>query len=265
MRAVVFGYIICAGCALAADRVSAPTLDELTVLRETNWDFGPPMWEKDLLIAKAVGDGFSLRWFHFLPVDMMCAKGAFVRVTEKQVMGVSLAAVISGRNPCAVRQKDLLPKRRRHELIFSSVGNSIAATCGGETHILHLPRFQMFDSVRLAKRVPDAAGLWDLFDKLSATAVAAGNPFPEAKLFGMQDSTGTDRAPAEEMIAQLTSGRYDSLLESDCGKKSNCSAPTFRGLLGVYRTGMIGPSANVVLLMRAISTFWSSRSRYIRL
>lgn len=196
------------------------------------------MWEKDLLVAEEQAEGLRVRWFHIVPVDEICAHGNSIRVAERRIAGVSLASLVAGKNPCAVRQSDLAARRRRHELIFSSIGSSIAARCAGQEHVLSLPRFQMFDSVRVATRIPDAPGLWDLFGAIATAAFGKESPFPATSVLAGadQDSSGSDRLLMEGAIDELTSGRYDSLLERDCDKQRNCEQMTFRRLLDDYHT-----------------------------
>jgi len=231
---------VTAAVAFAAPKtIRSPEIpSEITIVSEVHWDFGPPFWDMELLNIQRENADVVVRLVEIQPFENRCVRTKIVKVAEKRLPNTTMTTFVSGKNPCAVTAQELERARRRrpHELVLTSFGQGIVATCGSERRKLALLPIQMFSSPGSGK-TSDVQGLWNLLKDTATIAFGKDGVFEEQRIFsaGIEGSDWEAQQAGRLVVPELNSGRYDDALSPDCDAKGrNCKNRTFKEILSDY-------------------------------
>jgi TonB family protein len=225
--------------ACAKDKHSTLELpDHFVIARHTFFDFGPPSDFYDIFVVRAEGSGTRVENLSITPPGAPCIQPAKVEV-RSVVIEQSTAKLMSGKNACAIPEKELRKERKRCKkcLVFSGANVVMRLQCGNQTRDVRADILDK-DWFDRAPGTPEHTS-WTM--RLLALLQEGVGPGPMDKpMFDVGDPTGSSPSEPSSVVDALARGEYDDLLPSAAHRLSD-----------LYRQAQVPPSTPSVRILSA--------------
>jgi hypothetical protein len=193
-------------------RKSAPP-DKIVIARDIYFDFGPPFDYYEIISIKENSNGLAIDRALITPPSNTCFELPHVETTAVTIPS-SMAALLDGRNPCDIPEKDLLKEKKRCKncLNFSGVRVMMQVSCGAKQRIMRMDVLDrdLFDKhPDTPKNTSWTMGVMSQLDK------ALGPGAMEKPAFGNlapQESAKPDMNL--DIVKKLREGIFDNLFAS---------------------------------------------------
>ena len=181
--------------------------NEFVVGRHTYFDFGPPFDYYEVFHVQSTESGSTVQKITITPAGVRCMAPPRVELVSATIDDLP-HALLEGRNPCAIPERQLRRERERRKkgLSFSGAEVSLKVLCGGKERIIRADILDRdwFDpkadtpnntswTMRLLARLDEAAGPGVGDRPIIATEQPPAKPLPE------------------DLERRLLSGEYDKL------------------------------------------------------
>jgi hypothetical protein len=168
-------------------------------------------WHRSVLEVRPEGVDVLVRYIRVMPASTVCWEATKIATAATRLPNTTLLTITGGLNPCTVdplainRTVKAFPQRPVPAM-YAGDRYAIVAKCGSETRVLPLLEEWTIDMVRLKRKRPKTAALWELEKTVGTRAFGA---FPQIDV--VPPEMGARLRPATEAIlGELKSGRFDA-------------------------------------------------------
>lgn len=188
--------------------------ESLVIARDTFWDVGPPFSYYDLIQITKSDEGLALDQVLVTPPGQACIQPATVE-ERAAVLHETMDELLTGRNPCAISDKDLHReiKRCKKCLVFSGVHVTMQARCEGKDRQL---RMDILDRDIYDKRTQTPTNTSWSMRLLSQLNDSLGPGSEEKPIFQLGVAAHHD-VPGTPLVRAIQDGKFDGLFGKEQG------------------------------------------------
>jgi hypothetical protein len=203
-------------CAQANSKTPKP-LDEITIGRQTFFDFGPPFDYFEVIRVRPQGESLSVERVLLTPTAG-CFQPAKVE-SEVAVLHDTLPDLLGGMDPCGIKDREIRKeqRRRKHTLVFSGANIAMRVQCTNEERTIPFDVLEQ-DWFEAHPNTPRYTS-WTIDSALGPGAMEKpAFPVPSTA------PTSSQNTQTDPLLVAIQNGEYDSLFPATTFKVSEIYA-----------------------------------------
>jgi hypothetical protein len=198
-------------------------LDELTIGRQTFFDFGPPFDYFDVIQVRPQGGSLSIERVLLTPTAG-CFQPAKVE-SEVAILHDTLPDLLGGMDPCGIKDSEIRKeqRRRKHTLVFSGANIAMRVQCTNGERTIPFDVLEQ-DWFEAHPNTPKYTS-WSM-QMLGKIDGVLGPGAMEKPIFPVlsPDSSAPRKIEADPLLTNIRNGEYDSLFPATTLKVSEIYA-----------------------------------------